>query len=137
MKLRACSLAITLVIGVVLGAVGSHIVAAQQPPEKRTVLLTTDLQGIDGYELRMWRTDLGPGVAAAKHYHPGTECIYVLEGMLNLKEGEKAADLKAGDAHCVPPKAIRVPRNASNTEPYRSLVVMISPKGEPLAVPVQ
>ena len=79
MKFRAWSLAITLAIGVVLGAVGSHIVAAQGAPEKRTVLLTTDLTGINGYELRMWRTDLGPGVAGAKHYHPGTECIYVLK----------------------------------------------------------
>jgi quercetin dioxygenase-like cupin family protein len=93
---------------------------------------------MEGYELRMWRTDIGPGVVGAKHYHPGTECIYVLEGALTLeKEGEAAANLKAGEAHCVPPKQVLVPRNASNTDPYKSLVVMIAPKGQPLAVPVQ
>jgi quercetin dioxygenase-like cupin family protein len=86
----------------------------------------------------MWRTDIGPGVVGAKHYHPGTECIYVLEGALNLeKEGEAPAHLKAGEAHCVAPRTVLVPRNASNTEPYKSLVVMIAPKGQPLAVPAK
>jgi quercetin dioxygenase-like cupin family protein len=138
MKRTIGMLATTLVVGVVLGAMGSHIVAAQQGSEKRTVLLTSDLAGIEGYEVRMWRTDIGPGVVGAKHYHPGTECIYVLEGALNLeKPGAEPAHLKAGDAHCVPPKTVLVPRNASNTEPYKSLIVMIAPKGQELAVPVK
>jgi quercetin dioxygenase-like cupin family protein len=117
---------------------GSHIIAAQQESERRTVLLTTALVAIEGYELRMWRTDIGPGVVGAKHYHLGTECIYVLEGALNLeKVGEGTVHLKAGEAHCVPPRTVLVPPNASHTEPYKSLVVMIAPKGQPLAEPVQ
>jgi quercetin dioxygenase-like cupin family protein len=131
-------LVITLTVGAALGVIGSHIIAAQQESERRTVLLTTDLVGVEGYELRMWRTDIGPGVVGAKHYHPGTECIYVLEGALILeKEGEAPANLKAGDAHCVPPRKVLEPRNASNTDPYKSLVVMIAPKGQPLSVPVK
>ena len=128
----------TLAVGAALGMMGGHIVVAQQATEQRTVLLTSDLVGIEGYEVRMWRTDIGPGVVGAKHYHPGTECIYVLEGALILeKQGEASAHLKAGDAHCVPPRTILVPRNASSTDPYKSLVVMITPKGQPLAVPVK
>ena len=127
-----------LAVGAALGVMGDKIVVAQQGAEQRTVLLTNDLVGIDGYEVRMWRTDLGPGVVGARHYHPGTECIYVLDGALELeKQGEAAAHLKAGDAHCVAPKTILVPRNASSTAPYKSLVVMITPKGQPLAVPVK
>jgi quercetin dioxygenase-like cupin family protein len=138
MKATVGILVITLVVGAALGVIGSRIMAAQQESERRTVLLTTDLGGIEGHELRMWRTDIGPGVIGAKHYHPGTECIYVLEGALILeKEGEAPANLKAGEAHCVPPKKVLVPRNASNTDPYKSLVVMIAPKGQPLTVPVQ
>lgn len=63
-------LVVTLAVGVALGAMGSHVVGAQQS-EKRTVLVTSDLRGIDGYEVRLWRTDIGPGVVGAKHYHPG------------------------------------------------------------------
>ena len=132
------SFVVTLAVGAALGAIGSHIVAAQQASERRTVLLTNELMGIEGYEVRMWRTDIGPGVVGAKHYHPGTECIYVLEGALNLeKEGDAPAHLRAGEAHCVPPRTVLVPRNASNTEPYKSLVIMIAPKGQPIAVPVK
>ncbi len=138
MKPTVGSLMIIVAVGATLGVMGSHMIAAQQESERRAVLLKTDLVGIEGYELRMWRTDIGPGVVGAKHYHPGTECIYVLEGALNLeKQGEASAHLKAGDAHCVPPRTVLVPRNASNTEPYKSLVVMIAPKGQPLAVPVK
>jgi quercetin dioxygenase-like cupin family protein len=129
---------VTLAVGAALGAIGSRVVTGQEGSERRTVLLTSELKGIDGFEVRMWRTDIGPGVVGARHYHPGTECIYVLEGALDLdKEGEQAAHLKAGEAHCVAPRTVLVPRNASTTEPYKSLVVMISPKGQPIAVPVK
>jgi quercetin dioxygenase-like cupin family protein len=137
MNTRVGIAAVALVAGT-LGALGSHIVAAQQPSENRMVLVTSDLKGIDGYEVRIWRTDIPAAVVGAKHYHPGTECIYVLEGALNLeKEGEPTAHLRAGDAHCVPPRTVLVPRNASTTEPYKSLVIMIAPKGQPIAVPAK
>jgi quercetin dioxygenase-like cupin family protein len=130
-------LAIGVIALAVAGGMGSGAVVAQQQSEKRTVLLQTDLVGTEGYELRMWRTDIGPGVVGAKHYHPGTECIYVLQGSMTLEEGKETAHLKSGDAHCVKPGTVLVPRNASSTEPYQSLVVMIAPKGQPLAVPVK
>ena len=117
---------------------GIQSVRAQQPAENRTVLLTNELKGVEGHEIRMWRTDIPPGVVGGKHYHPGTECIYVLEGALDLeKVGNTTVHLTAGEAHCVPPETVLIPRNASNTAPYKSLVVMISPKGQPLAVPVK
>ena len=58
-----------LVLGATLGMLGGHIVVAQQATEQRTVLLASNLAGIEGYEVRMWRTDIGPGVVRAKHYH--------------------------------------------------------------------
>jgi quercetin dioxygenase-like cupin family protein len=131
-------LAVGVIALAVAGGMGSGAAVAQQQSEKRTVLLQTDLVGTEGYELRMWRTDIGPGVAGAKHYHPGTECIYVLQGQMDLeKVGQETIHLKPGEAHCVPPKTVLIPRNASSTEPYQSLVVMIAPKGQPIAVPVK
>jgi quercetin dioxygenase-like cupin family protein len=125
-------------IGIIALAAGSGVVVAQQQSEKRTALLKSDLSAVEGYELHMWRTDIGPGVIGTKHYHPGTECIYVLQGNMDLeKVGKETIRLKPGDAHCVPPKTVLVPRNASSTEPYQSLVVMIAPKGQPIAVPVK
>jgi quercetin dioxygenase-like cupin family protein len=103
MKHTAMIVVAALAVGAALGAMGSRMVAAQQGSESRTVLLTKDLVGIEGHEVRMWRTDIGPGGAGAKHYHPGTECLYVLEGALNLEEAGASVQLKAGDAHCVAP----------------------------------
>jgi len=40
-------------------------------------------------------------------------------------------------AAVLPPKTVLVPRNASSSAPYKSLVVMIAPKGQPLAVLVK
>lgn len=139
--MRAKRLAVVVVTGSLAGlaALAGHIAGAQQAArEMRTVLLNADLAGVAGYEVRMWRTDLGPGVVGTKHYHPGTECIYALQGALDLeKVGETVVRINAGEAHCVPPKTVLIPRNASATELYRSLVVMITPKGQPLAVPVK
>ena len=122
---------------VALAALAGGAVLAQQT-EKRTALLKADLAGAEGFEVHMWRTDIGPGVVGTRHYHPGTECIYVLSGNMDLEQqGIGTARLKPGDAHCVKPKTVLVPRNASSTEPYQSLVVMIAPKGQPIAVPVK
>jgi quercetin dioxygenase-like cupin family protein len=137
MKRAVGILTIGLAAGAVLGVMASHIVIAQQTSGMRTQLLTNDLGGVDGYEIHMWRTHIGPGVVGPKHYHPGTECNYVLEGNLILEEAGTPVTIKAGEAHCVAPKTILVPRNASSTEPYESLVVMIAPKGQPIAVQVQ
>jgi quercetin dioxygenase-like cupin family protein len=138
MKLTGGTLVIAVFIGTAAGMAGVQFVIAQQAAEKRTVLLTTDLKGVEGQELRMWRTDIPPGVVGAKHYHPGTECIYVLEGALDLEKfGETTVRLKAGEAHCVAPKTVLIPRNASKTDGYKSLVVMIAPKGHPISVPVK
>ena len=127
-----------LLIGASGGAVGVRALNAQPEMEKRSVLVAADLVDIPGYEVRIWRTDIGPGVIAAKHYHPGTECNYVLQGSVILeKEGESPVTLKAGDAHCAKPRQVLLPRNASQTEPYKSVVIMIAPKGQPIAVPVK
>lgn len=119
MKRSVATLVTTLVVGAALGAIGSRMVTAQQGTESRAVLPTADLVGIDGHEVRMWRTDIGPGAAGAKHYHPGTECIYVLEGALTLDESGRLVQLKAGDAHCVPPKTDRV--GASQWQQHRAV----------------
>lgn len=130
MKLTVRSLVVALVVGGALGVVGNHHLSAQQRTQK--VLLKTDLVGISGYELRMVRVDAGPGYIGKKHPHPGTECFYVIEGAMVLdKEGQPPADIKAGEAHCVPRGTVMAPRNASTSDPYKVLLITIYPKEQP------
>jgi quercetin dioxygenase-like cupin family protein len=132
MKLTVRSLVVAMVVGGALGAVGNHHLLAQQKSVTRTVLLKTDLVGISGYELQMVRRDFAPGEIGAKHPHPGTECFYVIEGAAVLdKEGQPPADIKAGEAHCIPPGTVMAPRNASTSDPYKVLLITIYPKGRP------
>jgi hypothetical protein len=139
MRRTALTFGAAMLFGAAIGAVGVGTLKAQHhEPEKRTILVTKDLVGIDGYQVYIWRTDIGPGGVGKKHYHPGTECNFVLEGSLVLeKVGLESVRMNAGDVHCADPRQVLIPRNASQTEPYKSVVVMIAPKGQPLAVPLE
>jgi quercetin dioxygenase-like cupin family protein len=137
MKHTAGILIIGLLAGAALGIVGSRIVTAQPTTAERTPLLTTDLVGVAGYEVHMWRTDIEPEMVGPKHYHSGTECTYVLEGSMILEEAGTPTLIKSGEAHCAPPKTMLVLRNASDSEPAKSVVTMISPKGVPIDVMAQ
>ena len=67
-----------LIVG---GGLALHVTPAQQPGVKRTDLQRHDL-GVPGREVVQTRVELAPGVAFGKHWHPGEEIVYVLEGSL-------------------------------------------------------
>src|SRR4051812_23070537 len=69
----------------------------QDEPIKRTVLFRGDLEGAPGKEIVVFVADLAPGAAGAKHYHPGPEFFYVLEGTLaHEPEGGPAHMMRTG-----------------------------------------
>lgn len=138
MKRTATLLPLTLAFGVVLGVVGNEQLGAQEQAIKRTPLQKLDLIGIEGKELNMWITELAPGAAPGKHYHPGHEALYVLEGSLILEyDGKPAVTVKAGESAYNAPNLVHNAKNASTTAPVKIVTFMVSEKGQPLAVPVQ
>ena len=67
------------------------------PGFKRTLLLTNDAPGGNGYEIVMAAVELAPGASSGKHRHNGIEVGYVLEGTATLEhEGRPTATLAAG-----------------------------------------
>ena len=62
-------------VGIAVGIIGNQILAAEQKPFKRTVLLKTDLTKIAGTEAVVLTVEGAPGVVVKKHYHPGDEFI--------------------------------------------------------------
>jgi len=131
-------LSLTLAVGVALGMVGSHVLHAQQEPIKRTVLVKTDLEGMEGKEAILFLADLTPGAVGGKHYHPGTELFYAVEGAFTHEpEGKSSVTLKQGQAGINPHKGVHYIRNASATEPARILGCLIADKGQPITMPVQ
>ena len=137
MKRTAGMLVVALAVGFVLGGVSSQRLNAQQEPVKRTVLFKSDLEGTEGKEAVLFLAELAPGAVGGKHYHPGTELFYVLEGAFTHEpEGKPAVTLKAGEAGYNPNKNVHYVKNASMTERAKVLGFLIADKGQPLAVPV-
>ena len=95
MRRTAFVLGLTLAVGIVVGVLGSGMLNAQGLT--RTVILKTDLEGLAGKEGNMFVAEYTPGARSGKHYHPGHEFIYVLEGHGVMEEvGKPPVELKPG-----------------------------------------
>jgi quercetin dioxygenase-like cupin family protein len=137
MKRLACMFALTLAIGIAVGVIGTHVLTAQPQPVTRTILQQQALEGTAGREVVMYVVELVPGGVAGRHYHPGPELLYVLEGALTLEhDGQSPVTLKAGESAHIPAKHIHNAKNASATWPSKVLVFLVGEKGQPLATPV-
>jgi quercetin dioxygenase-like cupin family protein len=138
MKRTVMIVAATLVVGFAIGVITTQAPMAQQAPVTRTTLQQKDIEGAAGKEVIMYIADILPGGVAGRHFHPGPEVAYVIEGSLIVEpDGQPPLTLKKGDSFHNPAKAVHNPRNGSTTEPAKVLVVMIGEKGAPLSTPVK
>lgn len=138
MKRAGLLLTLALTVGIALGVVGTQAVNAQQAPMKRTVLLQTDLAGIEGKEAVLALVEFAPGAVTEPHYHPGEELAYLLEGTISFEaKGQPPITFKPGDSFHQPPKQVHSVKNLSSTMPAKALAFTISEKGLPLTVPVK
>src|SRR5215470_5235032 len=120
MRGTAIILGLTLAMGIAVGVLGTRFLSAQQEPLKRTVLLKTDLTGIEGKEGVLVLAEIAPGATAGKHYHPGDELVYILEGSLVLeRDGKAPVTLKAGDVAHTPARLHHDAKNTSSTTPAK------------------
>jgi hypothetical protein len=66
---------------------------------KRTVLQQRDIPGAADKEATLILAEIAPGGAAGRHFHPGPEVGYVIEGTLLLEiDGRPPLTIKAGDS---------------------------------------
>ena len=122
-----------LIVGSSLALYVAH---AQQGGVKRTDLQRHDLSAA-GREVIQVRVELAPGVAFGKHWHPGEEIIYMIEGSLQYQIKDKPpVTLKAGDVLFVPARTIHAARNVGSV-PGAELATYIVEKGKPLLVMVR
>ena len=113
-----------------------YVAHAQQGGIKRTDLQRHDLSA-PGREVIQVRVELAPGVTFGKHWHPGEEIIYMIEGSLQYQiEDKPPVTLKAGDVLFVPARTIHAARNVGSV-PGAELATYIVEKGKPLLVMVK
>jgi quercetin dioxygenase-like cupin family protein len=143
-KLAIGLLAATGIVGLTAGAMlgqsnpPGSVASDQDEPIKRTVLFRGDLEGAPGKEIVVFVADLAPGAVGSKHYHPGPEFFYVLEGTLaHEPEGGAPHMMKTGAFGSNPNKGIHTIRNPSTTERARVIDFLIAEKGQPIVVSVK
>jgi len=138
MKRTALMLGMALLVGMYLGVIGGQILYAQPESIKRTVLLKTDLAGMEGKEAILALAEIAPGAATGKHTHPGYEFAYVLEGSGSLEiEGKPSIPLTPGTAIYQPSTQVHRGVNDSSTAPLKIFSVYILEKGHPIAEPAK
>ena len=113
---------------------------AQAP--RLTQILRKDLeaQGQRVEESVVSVVELGPGVSAPWHMHPGAqEILYVLEGALTVEiDGQGLSTVKTGECCIIPADVAHLARNEATGAAARGLVVHSrSAKDKPLVVPVK
>jgi quercetin dioxygenase-like cupin family protein len=106
--------------------------ATQQVPG----LTRTDLQqhdlSVPGHEVIQNRVDIDPDAPAIRHWHPGEEIIYVLEGTLEYEiDGEPPRTVNAGEALTVPAERVHAVRNVGDGN-AAELATYVVEKGKPL-----
>jgi quercetin dioxygenase-like cupin family protein len=92
---------------------------------------------VAGYTTIVMDVTIEPGVAIARHTHPGIESSYVMEGGgVELPvEGQPTRIIKAGDAFQIPPETPHAGGKPAEAK-TRLLINYIVEKGKPLVKPV-
>ena len=143
-KLGVALLAATTIVGLTIRAIlaqsnpPASAGSTQEEPIKRTVLFRGDLEGVQGKEIVVFVADLAPGAVGSKHYHPGPEFFYVLEGTLaHESEGGSTHIMRTGTFGSNPDKGVHIIKNPSATEHAKAIDFLIAEKGQPMVIPVR
>ena len=134
-------------LGFLFGVFVTHHSAASnqdnpsKPPDatpglKLENLLKAQLEGVEGIEVIVSRVTMPPNTSLPKHWHPGEEFGYVLEGSVVLwQEGKDDIVGKKGDVVKVPLKQVHTA--ITRDEGATILVFRVHEKGKPERVPVE
>jgi quercetin dioxygenase-like cupin family protein len=109
----------------------------QQPPGITRIDLQRHDLSAPGREVVQNRVEISPEAPLFKHFHPGEEIIYVLEGELEYQiDGELPRTVRAGEALMVPAAAVHAVRNVGSGN-AAELATYFVEKGKPLITLVE
>lgn len=125
-------------IGSVLFLLVSFNIHAETEKSKPTLenLLRAQLEGAPGTEVIISRIEIPPNTSLPKHWHPGEEFGYVLEGSVILwQEGENEVLVEAGSAIKIHFKKVHTA--ITQEQGCTVLVFRVHEQGEPERVLVE
>ena len=90
----------------------------------------------DGLEVIINDVVIPPDAELPRHYHPGEEYLYVIEGETFVLEDDKPEKLiRAGDAHGIPARLVHGARGGP--QGARAIVFRVHIEGEPERILVE
>jgi len=101
-----------------------------------STLLSSALADVDGKNVVVSRVDIPPNSALPKHFHPGEEIAFVLEGEVTLWQPGKE-DTVTGEGGLVRVPARQIHTGITGEEGVRLLVFRILDAGQPSRVLVE
>jgi len=125
----------TLVVGVMLGLLGSRMSSAQDKENLKggKILQRTELKGAPGWEAILVDRTLPPGAASGEHTQSGNEIVYISQGSVIFEtQGKPAVTLKPGESFTTVSGQMHNVKNASSTAPAKALAFYVAKKGTPL-----
>jgi quercetin dioxygenase-like cupin family protein len=106
--------------------------ATQQIPGLTRIDLQQHDLSVPGREVIQNRVEIEPDAPAFRHWHPGEEVIYVIEGTLEYEiDGEASRTVCAGEALTVPAERVHAVRNVGDGNAVE-LATYVVEKGKPL-----
>ena len=101
-----------------------------RPPPGSNEMLRSPLSALPGAEVIVSDVVIPPNGQVARHYHPGEEFLYLIEGTaIHVEAGKPDLPLKAGDTYTIPPRAIHAPKGGP--EGARAIVFRVHVAGQP------
>lgn len=99
-------------------------------------LLKTQLEGVDDTEVVVSKVRIPPNTTLPKHWHPGEEFVYILEGKVTLwQQNKENITGKSGEVVKVPLKQIHT--GITGEEGVSLLVFRVHEQGQPERVMVK
>lgn len=110
----------------------STVDRAQLPdlPPGSNEMLRAILSAYEDLEVIISDVVIPPEAQVPRHFHPGEEFLYVLEGSaVHVEAGKPDRILKAGDAYVIAPRAVHSPRGGP--QGARAVVFRVHVAGQP------
>lgn len=125
-----------VVPALLLGLAAGTVIGANTAKPKLENLLKTELAGFENGEIIVSRVEIPPHTSLPKHWHPGEEFGYVLEGTCTLwQEGKEDIVGHEGDVLMIP--LAQVHTAVTGAEGATVLVFRVHEAGKPERVLVE
>lgn len=124
-------LTIGLIAGAALGAIAHEDLAGLPARDAGSnEVLKETFDSAPGLEVVISDVIIPPNAQAPRHYHPGEEFVYLIEGSAtHIEEGSAPRDLKPGDAMVIRMGKIHAPK--AGPDGARAVVFRVHVEGEP------